>query len=121
MEGVLIGTPDKLSNDDDGAPTICIVNTLITVMELVTYDDLVVIEEGAGGNVVFTNLIRRLIRMIRLAMGHVAGWTDYNSQEFWEHGRGMVVVWLGPPYEMTTLETVTSNVITSAAFSGFHS
>ncbi len=81
MESVLIGTPDKLPNDNDGSPMIHAVNTLTTVMELVTYDDHVIMEEGVGGNLVITNLVG-LIPIIRYAMGRVAGWADYKSREF---------------------------------------
>ena len=64
--------PDNLPNHKDGAPALYIVSTLTTVMELVTYDDHMIIEEQLGGKVVITDLVGRLIPIVRHPMGDVA-------------------------------------------------
>ena len=49
-------------------------------MELVTYDDHMILEERVGGNVVLTDLGGRPIPIVRHPMGDVTEWADYDSQ-----------------------------------------
>ena len=65
---VLIGFPDSLITDNDDNAIIYAVNTQDVVMELVTDDGEPITEEGVRGNKVTTNLVRRLIPVIRYPM-----------------------------------------------------
>lgn len=80
VQSVLIGIPGKLPNDNDGAPIIYTVNIPTTVTGLVTYDDHMTLEERAGGNVQKTDLVGRLIPIVRHPMSDVTAWKTYNSQ-----------------------------------------
>ena len=79
VQSVLFGTPDNLPNDSDGARITNIVNIPGPVISLVTYDDHMTMEERAGVNILKTDLIGRLIPIIRHPMGDGAAWTDHNS------------------------------------------
>ena len=68
VDGGLIGFPDSLTTDNDDNATIYAVNTQDVIMELVTDDGEPITEEGVRGNKVITNLVRRLMPIIRYPM-----------------------------------------------------
>lgn len=68
VDGGLIGFPDSLTTDNDDNATIYAVNTQGVMMELVTDDGEPIMEEGVRGNKVITNLVRRLMPIIRYPM-----------------------------------------------------
>ena len=56
--------PDSLRTDNDDNATICAVNTQDVIMEQVTDDGEPITEEGIRGNIVITNLVRRVTPII---------------------------------------------------------
>ena len=120
VDGGFIGFPDSLPTDNDEDATIYTVNTQNVIMELISDDGQSITEVGIRGHIVVTNLVRRLMPIIRYPMGDVAEWTDYSSHKFRLCGRGMVAVRIGDySFDMSTLKTVVSNVMTSDAVNGF--
>lgn len=76
-------------------------------MELITNTGDLITEEGVKGNVVITNLIRRLMPIIRYPMDDAAECVDYRSRRFRLCGRGAVGVRVGPAsYDMTSLKEI---------------
>lgn len=61
VDGGLIGLPDVLPGGVDQDPTSYTVNTSSTIMELITDTAKLITEDGVKGNVVITNLTRRLM------------------------------------------------------------
>lgn len=112
VDAGLIGTPD-VSPGSIGADYVTYrVNTQSMIMELVTDADEVITEEGMRGNVVITNLVRRLMPVIRYPMGDLAEWVDYPSRKFRLCGRGAVGVRVGPAsYDLESLKTVVSSML----------
>lgn len=90
VDAGFIGLPDNLPGGigENYAPHA--VNTQSMVMEVVTDTEEVITEEGMRGNVVITNLVRRLMPVIRYPRGDVAGWIYYPSRKFRLYGRGTV-------------------------------
>ena len=120
VDGGFIGRPDSLPNDNDEVATTYTLNSSTMIMELVTDEGQVITENGIRGNVVITNLLRRLMPVIRYPMGDMAEWMDYSLRKFRLCGRGMVAVRLGPTsYELTILKTVVSNVMEKGSYNGF--
>ena len=73
--------PDVQPGGIDQEPTCYTVNTSSMIMELVTDIGDVITAEGVKGNVVITNLSRRLMPVIRYPMGDAAEWVDYSSRK----------------------------------------
>ncbi len=69
VDGGLIGLPDSLPGGIDEDPTNYVVNTSSITMELITDTGDVITAEGVKGNVVITNLTRRLMPIITLSNG----------------------------------------------------
>jgi phenylacetate-CoA ligase len=120
VDGGFIGAPDSLPTNDDDDATIYAVNTQSMILELVTDDGELITEEGVRGNVLITNLARRLMPTIRYPMGDLAEWTDYRTRKFRLCGRGMVAVRIAHySFDLSTLKAVVSSVMTSDTFTGF--
>ena len=120
VDGGLIGLPDVQPGGIDQDPTSYTVNTSSMVMELVTDIGDVITAEGVKGNVVITNLSRRLMPIIRYPMGDAAEWVDYSSRKFRHCGRGAVGVRVGPAsYDMTSLKEIVSTSLTNEKVNGF--
>lgn len=82
------------------------------IMELKTDTGDLITAEGVKGNVVITNLNRRLMPIIQYPMGDAAEWADYSSRNFRPCGRGAVGVKFGPAFYdmMSSKEIVTSSL-----------
>ncbi|CAF9936635.1 MAG: hypothetical protein ALECFALPRED_006906 [Alectoria fallacina] len=90
------------------------------IMELITDTGNLITEEGAKGNVVITNLIRRLMPVIRYPLGDAAEWVDYRSRRFRLCGRSSVGVRVRPAsYDMTSLKEIVSNSMKDEEVNGF--
>lgn len=74
VDGGLIGRPENSPSGVDQHTTSYTVNTSSMIMELLTDTGDLITEEGVKGNVVITNLIRRLMPIIRYPMGDAAEW-----------------------------------------------
>ena len=96
VDGGPIGLPDDGPGGIDQDPTSYTVNTANIIMELITDTGDMITKEGVKGNVVITNLTRRLMPVIRYPMGDAAEWTDYSSRKFRLCGRSAVGVRVGP-------------------------
>ena len=115
-----IGLPDSLPGGVDQEPTSYTVNSPSMVMELVTDTGDLITAEGVRGNVVITNLNRRLMPVIRYPMGDAAEWIDYSSRRFRLCGRGAVGVRVGPAsYDMESLKEIVSNALENEKVNGF--
>ena len=120
VDAGLIGLPDVPPGGIDQDPTCYTVHTSSMIMELVTDTGDLIIEEGAKGNVVITNLTRRLMPVIRYPMGDTAEWVDYDSRKFRLCGRGAVGVRVGPAsYDMTSLKDIVSASLKDEKVNGF--
>ena len=90
------------------------------IMELNTDTGNSITERGVKGNVVITNLTRRLMPIIRYPMGDIAEWVDYSSRKFRLCGRGAVGVRVGPTsYDMTSLKDIVSRSLKNEKVHGF--
>ena len=115
-----IGLPDSLPGGVDQEPTSYTVNSPSMVMELVTDTGDLITAEGVKGNVVITNLNRRLMPIIRYPMGDAAEWIDYSSGRFRLCGRGAVGVRVGPAsYDMESLKEIVSSALENEKVNGF--
>lgn len=103
VDGGLIGLPDVPLGGADQDSTCYTVNSSSMIMELVSDTCNLITEEGVKGDVVITNLTRRLMPIIRYPMGDAAEWVDYESRKFRLCGRGAVGVRVGPAsYDMAS-------------------
>ena len=96
VDGGPIGLPNDPPGGIDQDPTSYTVDSANTIMELITDTGDLITKEGVIGNVVITNLTRRLMPVIRYPMGDTAEWIEYNSRRFRLCGRGAVGVRVGP-------------------------
>ena len=120
VDGGLIGMPDLPPGGIDQDSISYTVNSPSMIMELITDIGDSITEEGVIGNVVITNLTRRLMPIIRYPMGDAAEWVDYSSRKFRLCGRGAVGVRLGPTsYDMTSLRQLVSNSLKGENVNGF--
>ena len=120
VDGGLIGLPDSLPGGIDEDPTIYVVNTSSIIMELITDTGDVITAEGVKGNIVITNLVRRLMPIIRYPMGDAAEWVDYSSRKFRLCGRGDVGVRVGPAsYDIASLKEIVSISLKDEKVHGF--
>ena len=120
VDGGIIGLPEDPPGGVDQDPPSYTVNTSSMIMELFTDTGDLVKAEGVKGNVVITNLTRRLMPIIRYPMGDAAEWIDYSSRKFRLCGRGAVGVRVGPAsYDMTTLKKVVSSSLKDEKVNGF--
>ena len=120
VDGGAIGMPDSSPGDIDHELTTYVVNTSSIIMELITDGGELITAEGIKGNIVITNLARRLMPIIRYPMGDVAEWIDYESRKFRLCGRGGVGVRLGPAsYDMASLKEIVSSSLRDEQCSGF--
>ncbi|KAI2619504.1 hypothetical protein GGS26DRAFT_572475 [Hypomontagnella submonticulosa] len=82
-----------------------------TILEIVTDGGDVITESGIKGNVVVTNLVRRLQPVIRYPIGETAEWVDYPARTFKYHGKAPPKVKLAN----TTLDwSLVSSIVSSA-------
>ena len=120
VDAGLIGLNDSPPEGVDQDPTSYTVNTSTMIMELVTDTNDVITAEGVKGNVVITNLTRRLMPVIRYPMGDTAEWVDYSSRKFRLCGRGAVGVRVGPAsYDMASLKEIVSDSLKDDKVNGF--
>lgn len=120
VDGGLIGLPDVSPGGIDQDPTCYTVNTSSMIMELVSDTGNLITEEGVRGDVVITNLTRRLMPVIRYPMGDAAEWVDYESNKFRLCGRGAVGVRVGPAsYDMASLKEIVSSSLKGEKVNGF--
>ncbi len=120
VDAGLIGLPDVPPGGIDQDPTCYTVQTSSMIMELVTDTGDLITEEGVKGDVVITNLTRRLMPVIRYPMGDAAEWVDYDSRKFRLCGRGAVGVRVGPAsYDMTSLKDIVSASLKDEKVNGF--
>lgn len=107
VDGGLVGLPDVPPGGVDQGPTCYTVDTSSMIMELTTDTGDLITAEGVEGNIVITNLTRRLMPVIRYPMGDAAEWVDYGSRKFRLRGRGSVGVRVGPAsYDLTSLKEI---------------
>ena len=119
-DGGYIGIPDSPPGGVDQGPPTYTVNTPTVIMELITDGGELITAEGIKGNIVITNLARRLMPVIRYPMGDVAEWTDYESRKFRLCGRGAVGVRLGPAsYDMRSLKEIVTTSLKDEQCNGF--
>ena len=120
VDGGSIGLPDSPPGGVDQEPTSYTVNSPSMIMELVTDTGDLIATEGVKGNVVITNLNRRLMPIIRYPMGDAAEWIDYSSRKFRLCGRGAVGVRVGPAsYDMESLKEIITNALEKEKVHGF--
>lgn len=120
VDGGFIGSPDVPPGGIDQDPTSYTVNTSGMIMELVADTGDLITSEGVKGNVVITNLTRRLMPIIRYPMGDVAEWVDYDSRKFRLCGRGAVGVRVGPAsYDMASLKEIVASSLRDEKINGF--
>lgn len=120
VDGGAIGMPDNSPGGVDQEPTTYTVNTSSIIMEIITDGGELITAEGIKGNIVITNLARRLMPVIRYPMGDVAEWIDYESRKFRLCGRGAVGVRLGPAsYDMVSLKEIVTGSLKDEQCSGF--
>lgn len=119
VDAGLIGTPNTGPDQDNGSEILYTLQPGI-VMELLTDTNEPIIEEGRLGNIVVTNLTRRLMPVIRYPTGDMAEWTDFNSRIFRLRGRGQVGVRIGMTnYDMANLREVLSTALKDDGLLGF--
>ena len=115
-----IGSPDLPPGGIDQHPTSYTVNAPSMIMELITDTGALITAEGVKGNVVVTNLSRRLMPVIRYPMGDAAEWVDYSARKFRLCGRGAVGVRVGPTsYDMASLKEIVSTSLKDEKVNGF--
>ena len=120
VDGGLIGLPEDPPGSTDQNPTCYIVDTSTMIMELITDTGELITAEGVRGNIVITNLVRRLMPVIRYPMGDAAEWTDYSSRKFRLCGRGAVGVRVGPTsYDMESLKQIVAASLIDEKMNGF--
>ena len=120
VDGGFIGMPDSLPGGVDQEPTTYTVNSSSVIMELITDGGELITAEGIKGNIVITNLTRRLMPVIRYPMGDVAEWIDYETRKFRLCGRGAVGVKLGPAsYDMDSLKDIVTSSLQDEECCGF--
>ena len=120
VDGGFIGMPDSSPGDVDQEPTTYTVNNSSIIMELITDGGELITAEGIKGNIVVTNLARRLMPIIRYPMGDAAEWIDYESRRFRLCGRGAVGVRLGPTsYDLFSLKEIVTSSLTDEKCNGF--
>lgn len=120
VDGGFIGTPDVPPGGIDQDPTPYNVNASSTIMELVGDTGDLITAEGVKGNVVITNLTRRLMPIIRYPMGDAAEWVDYGSRKFRLCGRGAVGVRVGPAsYDMASFKEIIVSSLRDEKVNGF--
>lgn len=120
VDGGFIGSPDILPGGIDQDPTSYTLNTSSMIMELIADTGDLITAEGVKGNVVITNLTRRLMPVIRYPMGDVAEWVDYDSRKFRLCGRGAVGVRVGLiSYDMSSLKEIIASSLRDEKVNGF--
>ena len=120
VDGGLIGMPEIRLDGTEQDSTCFTVNTSGMIMELVTDSGDLITAEGVKGDVVVTNLTRRLMPIIRYPMGDVAEWVDYTSRKFRLCGRGAVGVRVGPAsYDMSSLRALVTSSLENETVNGF--
>ena len=120
VDGGLIGLPDVPPGGIGQDPPSYTVNTSSMIMELVTDTGDLITAEGVKGNVVITNLFRRLMPIIRYPMGDAAEWVDYSLRKFRLCGRGAVGVRVGPnSYDMVDLKEIVASSLKDEKVNGF--
>ncbi|RJE19724.1 hypothetical protein PHISCL_07937 [Aspergillus sclerotialis] len=87
-------SPTRSGTDDDINP-VYRVNTAAVIMEIIGPDGTVIKGPGQRGNVVVTNLIKRLQPTIRYPVGDVGEWVDYENGLFRLRGRDTVGLKIG--------------------------
>lgn len=120
VDGGFIGTPDLPPGGIDQPLASYTVNAPSMIMELITDTGDLITSEGVKGNVVITNLSRRLMPIIRYPMGDAAEWIDYSARKFRLCGRGAVGVRVGPAsYDMASLKEIVSISLKNEKVNGF--
>ncbi|KAL8811530.1 MAG: hypothetical protein Q9200_001722 [Gallowayella weberi] len=115
-----VGRPDNPPGGIDQDPTPYTVNSPNMIMELITDRGEMITKEGIRGDVVVTNLDRRLMPIIRYPTGDVAEWVDYSKLKFHVCGRAPVVVRLGSAsYEMERLKDIVSTTLKNERVNSF--
>ncbi|KAI0385709.1 hypothetical protein F5Y04DRAFT_244494 [Hypomontagnella monticulosa] len=83
-----------------------------TIFEIVTDGGTIIKEPGIKGNIVVTNLVRRLQPIIRYPIGDTAEWVDYESRTFKYHGKALLKIRLANTVlDWSLLESVVRSVI----------
>ena len=119
-DGGLIGSPDAPPGGVDQNCEIYTVNGPNMIMELVTDTGDLITAEGVKGDIVITNLSRRLMPVIRYPMGDAAEWVDYSSRKFRLCGRSAVGVRVGPTsYDMASLKEIVTKSLKDENVNGF--
>ena len=119
VDAGLIGAPNTGPDQDSENEILYTLQDGI-VMELLTDTNEPIMEEGKRGNVVITNLTRRLMPIIRYPTGDMAEWTDFKKGIFRLRGRGQVGVRIGMMnYDMANLREVVSTALRDDGLLGF--
>lgn len=120
VDGGVIGLTDIPPGGVDQDSACYTVNASSVIMELITDTGESITAEGVRGNVVVTNINRRLMPTIRYPMGDVAEWIDYSSRKFRLWGRGAVGVRVGPAsYDMASLKEIVARSLSDEKVNGF--
>ncbi|KAM5473109.1 putative NRPS-like protein biosynthetic cluster [Microsporum audouinii] len=115
--GVLICSP---STEEDAIRPVYKVGYPAVILEILADDGTAIKEAGVRGNVVVTQLIRRLQPIIRYPVGDVAEWVDYSAQTLKYCGRASIAVKIATTFlDLPLMKTAVARAINESVTGRF--